>query len=646
MFAALKRHSPFVDSSQWKKFAFEVSLDFVVVTAVYAFVLFFATKDASEFLRLSRLTPFLLVVVLATLLTRGTYQISHRFAGLHDFINLAICGVMLGLSFVFLQMVMATGEASKAVVANGFFFALASASALVMVRIVRRQLSWRTTTVRGHLSRALVVGAGDAGESIIREVQRSQNPKYSIEALVDDDIKKARLLVHGVRVQGTTRDIPELVNRHRIEQILIAIPTASAQDIRRILSICHSAKIMAPLVLPATTMLTEQPPQMGSDGSPQAPEYLPYMREVDIEDLLERDPVSIDDEQVASYIKGEPVLVTGGGGSIGGELARQICTMQPASLILVGKGENSIYEIEQELIQTRKFKSRPIIADVRDFRSMEAVFSDYRPSVVFHAAAHKHVPLMQSNPCEAIRNNIIGTKITLQHAIEYGAKRFILVSTDKAVNPSSVMGATKRVAEMLVSALAREAEIKTGIVRFGNVLGSRGSLVPMLKLQIRNGGPVRITHPNMTRYFMTIPEAVRLILQAGALGNKSEIFILDMGQPVQIMDIATNLIRFMGLSSDQIKIEITGIRPGEKMHEELTYDTEQLRKTDHPKISMVSTVNSPEWSWLEKQIDTLETLCEKGESAKAESMLMDLAFGRSWPANYQSHFREGEAEIL
>jgi FlaA1/EpsC-like NDP-sugar epimerase len=323
-------------------------------------------------------------------------------------------------------------------------------------------------------------------------------------------------------------------------------------------------------------------------------------------------------------------MITGGGGSIGSELARQISNFTPANLIILGKGENSVYEIEQELVHTSQFHPSSVVADVRDRQSMETAFKQQKPTVVFHAAAHKHVPLMQHNPIEAIRNNVWGTWLTAELSVKYGVQQFIYVSTDKAVKPTSIMGATKRVGEMIVSSLAARTETSFAIVRFGNVMGSRGSLIPLLKAQIKRGGPVRVTHPEMTRYFMTIPEAVQLILQAGAIGKRGEVFLLDMGEPIKIIDLANDLIRLHGLvPGEDIEVQYTGVRPGEKIHEELLYEQEHLTPTTHQKIRVVRNQKSIEWEWLRSEVEALLDLCEQGKAEEARQCLMELAWGKS-----------------
>jgi FlaA1/EpsC-like NDP-sugar epimerase len=554
---------------------------------------------------------------LVLLLWRGAYSVNPRYFGLGDFLGIGL-SVSIVTVFQFCLPVTPDGDLKRSL-ARGLLFAGMLAVGLSSVRIVKRIRSWqdsRQSEVK--VRRTLIIGAGDAAEMIMREIKRSSHPVHRIVGFVDDDPEKQSSLIHQVPVLGRTPQIPELVKDHDIEELLIALPSATGEDMRRITQLCQSSDARVRTLPPVKTLLT---------GGPQ---IFSHLREVDIEDLLRREPVQTDLESIAKYISGERVLITGGGGSIGSELARQIASLSPANLVLLGKGENSIYEIEQELLQTNRFQPSCIIADVRDKASMEAAFEKFRPTVVFHAAAHKHVPLMQGNPIEAIRNNILGTWQTSDLAIKYGAKRFINVSTDKAVKPSSVMGATKRVGEMIVTSMGRRSETEFAIVRFGNVMGSRGSLIPLLKAQIKRGGPVRVTHPEMTRYFMTIPEAVQLILQAGAIGERGEIFILDMGDPIKILDLAMDLIRLHGLvPGEDIEVQFTGVRPGEKLYEELLYDTEKLSDTSHPKIRMVEEPFTMQWDLLRTEIQNLLELCAEGRAEDARHSLMELAWGKS-----------------
>lgn len=557
------------------------------------------------------------IACLVLLLWRGAYSVNPRYFGLGDFLGI---GLSVSIVTVFQFCLPVTPDADlKRSLARGLLFAGMLATGLSAVRIVKRIRSWQDSRQpEVKVRRTLIIGAGDAAEMIMREIKRSSHPVHRIIGFVDDDPEKQSSLIHQVPVLGRTPQIPELVKDHDIEELLIALPSAKGEDMRRITQLCQSTDARVRTLPPVKTLLT---------GGPQ---IFSHLREVDIEDLLRREPVQTDLESIAKYISGERVLITGGGGSIGSELARQIASLSPANLVLLGKGENSIYEIEQELLQTNRFQPSCIIADVRDKASMEAAFEKFRPTVVFHAAAHKHVPLMQGNPIEAIRNNILGTWQTADLAIKYGAKRFINVSTDKAVKPSSVMGATKRVGEMIVTSLGHRSETEFAIVRFGNVMGSRGSLIPLLKAQIKRGGPVRVTHPEMTRYFMTIPEAVQLILQAGAIGEQGEIFILDMGEPIKILDLAMDLIRLHGLvPGEDIEVQFTGVRPGEKLYEELLYDTEKLSITSHPKIRMVEEPFTMQWDLLRSEIQNLLELCAEGKAEDARHTLMELAWGKS-----------------
>jgi FlaA1/EpsC-like NDP-sugar epimerase len=340
---------------------------------------------------------------------------------------------------------------------------------------------------------------------------------------------------------------------------------------------------------------------------------------------LRRETVKDEDLSAAkSYVKGARVLITGGGGSIGSELARQVAKLEPLELVLLGKGENSVFEASQDLLR-RDYEAKSVVADIRDRAALETIFETYRPTVVFHAAAHKHVPLMEHNPIEAVKNNVLGTKNVAELAARFGVKKFVQISTDKAVNPTNVMGATKRVAEMIVRSMAQRAETEFAIVRFGNVLGSRGSLVPTLKKQIKDGGPVTLTDARMTRYFMTIPEAVHLILQAGAIGKTGDVFILDMGEPIKIYDLAKELIRLYGLVPDEdMKIEFIGARPGEKLHEELSYATESLEATEYAKIRRIAPTMIDE-TWLDSEVAWLIDLCAQRDQGQVRGRLMQLA---------------------
>ncbi|MCC6457205.1 MAG: polysaccharide biosynthesis protein [Caldilineaceae bacterium] len=423
----------------------------------------------------------------------------------------------------------------------------------------------------------LVVGAGDAGAMVMHEILRDPGTDLKVVGFVDDNVDKHGGVLLGAPVLGGRERIPELVRQYAVSQIIIAMPTAPGKVIREVMGMCERVNI-SPRVVPSLHAIV--------DGSMS----LSQLRPVDLEDLLRRDSIHTDNGAVRNLIVGRTVLVTGGGGSIGSELCRQILQCEPAELIVLGHGENSIFEIEQEL-RTRQQMGRlttkitTCIADIRMAERIRTVFFQHRPEIVFHAAAHKHVPLMEANPGEAITNNIVGTQNVLNAALATNLDHFVMISSDKAVNPTSVMGATKRGAEMLVLDAARRSGKCYVAVRFGNVLGSRGSVVLTFKQQIAAGGPVTVTHPEVERFFMTIPEAVQLVLQAAAFGKGGEIFMLDMGEPVRILDLARDLIRLSGLKEGgDIDIEFTGMRPGEKMYEDLFLPGEDYRTTGHPKV--------------------------------------------------------------
>lgn len=406
----------------------------------------------------------------------------------------------------------------------------------------------------------LVVGAGQGGSMLIRQMLRSHDMRMEPVLAVDDDINKQRITItERVKVQGCIKDIPELVKKFQIKKIIIAIPTLSQKRLNEINRICNIEGVELFKMPNIEDVLSGEI-------------EVNQLKKVEVEDLLGRDPVELDMALISKELTDKTILVTGAGGSIGSEICRQVCKFEPEKIILLGHGENSIYLIHQELNNTfgNKIEFIAIIADVQHKERLQEVMDMYKPYAVYHAAAHKHVPLMEYNPLEAVKNNILGTKNTAETAKEFGVRKFVMISTDKAVNPPNVMGATKRIAEMVVQSLNDETSVTSFVaVRFGNVLGSRGSVIPLFKKQIEAGGPVTVTHPEMTRYFMTIPEASRLVLQAGALAQGGEVFVLDMGKPVKIVDLAKNLIRLSGKKEEDIGIKYSGIRPGEKLFEEL-----------------------------------------------------------------------------
>jgi len=426
---------------------------------------------------------------------------------------------------------------------------------------------------RDERRRVLIVGAGEAGFIIAREL-KSQRSQYYPAAFIDDNLKKKNLNLAGIPVVGDRYDIPEAVDKLNIQEIIIALPSAERSEISKIINICKTTNRVIKIIPSVSDLVNGK-------------FTISRLRSVDVEDLLGREPVTVDLSSIADYLRGRVVMVTGAGGSIGSELCRQIINFQPTTLLLVGRGENSIYEIESELrskLPDPRIQLQAVIADIQDQKRLKYLFEMYHPQVVFHAAAHKHVPLMEIQPVEAIKNNVLGTWNLVELAHAYEVERFVMISTDKAVNPTNVMGASKRAAEMIVQSKNLVSRTSFATVRFGNVLGSRGSVIPLFRKQIEAGGPVTVTHPDMVRYFMTIPEAVQLVVQAGALSQGGEIFVLDMGEPVRIVDLARDLIRLSGFTEKEIPIQFSGVRPGEKLFEELLTKEEGTRSTVHDRI--------------------------------------------------------------
>lgn len=430
--------------------------------------------------------------------------------------------------------------------------------------------------------RTLIVGAGAAGAMIVRQLQNEHNIELEPVAFVDDDLSKQKMEMYGLPVVGTVHDIPRIVDEYGIEHIVIAIPSLRNGELKNIVEACASTPAQVQMIPKIEDLMTGRI-------------TVSSLKNIEVEDLLGREPVKLDINAISEYVTGNTVMVTGAGGSIGSEICRQLMRFSPRKILLVGHGEYSIYKIDMELRKAyggeqEQIEIVPIIGDVKDRKRIFEIVGEHLPSIIYHAAAHKHVPLMEYNPHEAVKNNIIGTKNVAEAADKFYVRTFVLVSTDKAVNPTNVMGASKRVAEMVVQNLAKQSDTKFVAVRFGNVLGSRGSVIPLFRKQIENGGPITITHPDITRYFMTIPEASRLVVQAGTLAKGGEIFVLDMGEPVKIVDLAKNLIKLSGYTEDEIRMEYSGLRPGEKMFEELLGEDEVLPGEVYEKIYVGRTV--------------------------------------------------------
>ena len=467
-----------------------------------------------------------------------------------------------------------------------YFRALSITWMIHMLLIGGSRFAWRMfrdtyMNTKNKKKRVLVIGAGSAGRMIVRQLRQSVDSDLNPIGFIDDDIRKQNLEIMGVPVLGSTDDIEEQVRKLEIDNIVIAIPSLSKGEMKRIYEECSKTKAKTQIIPMIEDLMTGKL-------------SINSFRDVKVEDLLGREPIKLDTDNIAETLTGKTVLVTGAGGSIGSEICRQVSKFHPDQVVLLGHGENSIYTIEMELRNTYgdTITFIPVIADVQDRERLGEVMKTHRPNVVYHAAAHKHVPLMEANPHESVKNNVIGTKNVAEAASDADVDTFVMVSTDKAVNPTSVMGATKRLAEMIVQQMDKISATRFVAVRFGNVLGSRGSVIPLFKKQIQKGGPVTVTHPDMVRYFMTIPEASRLVIQAGAMARGGEIFVLDMGEPVKIVDLAENLIKLSGYSVDEIGIKFAGVRPGEKLYEELLGKDEVHDEQIYPKIYVGKSINA------------------------------------------------------
>lgn len=485
------------------------------------------------------------------------------------------------------------------------------------LRVVRRTLHERfekkNAAAAKRKKRTILIGAGRAGALAAREIVGRADSDLDVVCFVDDDREKHGSSIQGVKVLGATADLSRLVKDQHIEQVVITIARASRPDFRRILEICERIPVKVRIIPGLFELL-------------QGNVAVTRIRDVQVEDLLGREPVQLDHELIGRFLTGRVVLVSGAGGSIGSELARQVARVGPKELLLVERAEGPLFEIDRELKSAwPNVKITPLVADVGDETRIDELFARHKPEVVIHAAAHKHVPMMEQNPGEAIKNNVVGTRTLARTAGRHGAATFVMISTDKAVRPTSVMGASKRVAELVIQDLDRQFEGTTFVaVRFGNVLGSAGSVIPIFREQILKGGPVTVTHPDMVRYFMTIPEASQLVLQAGAMGAGGEIFVLDMGEPVKIVDLAKDMIRLSGLKPfEDIEIEFTGMRPGEKLFEEIEAHGEAMQKTRHPKI-FIGQLQPADSDLLEAAIKGLLVAADRGEPAEVRAALSEL----------------------
>ena len=540
--------------------------------------------------------PIMVISYIVMLLSMHLYTRIWRYAGMREMVAVLIA-TTLGAGLFYTGMYVFDKSLPRSIYLISWIL---STGVIGIGRMVLHYIAMRyggKQSTDADMVNTLIIGAGDAGATIAREIERYHKRSRKVIGFIDDDESKFNRLMGGVRILGNRHDIPSIVKENKVKEIIIAMPSVTRNEIRNIMEICSPLKCKVN-TLPGMYQLLDDEVLVS------------HLHPVSIEDLLERDEVRRDMDIVEHYIRDKVVLVTGAGGSIGSEICRQIMRVGPKQLLLLGHGENSIYLINQELKNIYKDGPIiPIIADIRDKQQLDQIFTQYNPQVVFHAAAHKHVPLMEIQPMAAVLNNIYGTRNVADVAGRHGVERFVMISTDKAVNPTSVMGATKRVAEKVIISMNDTYDTKYITVRFGNVLGSRGSVIPLFKKQIEAGGPVTVTDPEMTRYFMTIPEASQLVLQAGAMGKGGEVFLLDMGEPVKIIDLARNMIRLSGLEPDKdIHIKITGLRPGEKKYEELLTSEEGTNRTNHTKI-FEAALDTVDRDWLIEKISTFDS-CE------------------------------------
>ena len=529
---------------------------------------------------------FFLAVKLPVFALFRLYRGWWRYVGISDLISILRASLVSTLVIVvlwFLVIVRGAGPihwsfTGMANISQGIFMADMFATVLILAglrMIIRLYYEEFRTVEAGRLKRFLIVGAGNTGEALLRDIHRMPVAEYEVIGFIDDDPSKQDISIHGIPVLGTVEQLPEICKKRNIEEIAIAMPSATHQELRRVIQVCEGTKIRFRTV-PALTDIASGKFRVSQ------------IRDVDINDLLGREAVQLDLDLIETFARDKTILVTGAGGSIGSEMCRQLCNFKPKLLLLLEQAENPLFYIERELRREYPDVSlQAIVCNITDRLRVNEVFSCFKPEIVIHAAAHKHVPLMELNPGEAIKNNVLGTRNVADAADAHGTGNFVMISTDKAVNPTSIMGSSKRIAEMYIQDLNRTSKTDFVTVRFGNVLGSDGSVVPIFKKQIAEGGPVTVTHPKMKRYFMTIPEASQLVLQAASMGKGGEIFVLDMGEPVKIVDLARELITLSGFRpGEDIEIVFTGPRPGEKLFEELSIVGEDMQRTRHPKISI------------------------------------------------------------
>ncbi len=590
-------------------------IDILVISASIVLSFFFRLdfRIFGDYLvTLKHALPILTLINILFLFLFNQYNSIIRFAGIDDLIKIITAQFLTTISFLILNLIFFNIPLFRSFYLIYLFITVLTVSSTrISLRILER-LQVRFFNFSQVGKRVLIIGAGDAGAMVIKELQKNPHLQKIPVGIIDDDISKQRKRIHGVNIVGTTSDIVKIAKDMNISEIVISMPSAKPSKLKHIVDQCKKTNCKLK-TLPGMSELI--------DGKVD----IKRMRDVRIEDLLGRDPVQIDMTGISGFIHNKVVLVTGGGGSIGSELCRQISTYLPKRLLVLDIYENGAYDIQQELKRKHPhLQLEVVIASVRDEQRMRRVFEKYHPQLIFHAAAHKHVPIMESNPFEAVKNNIFGTLNTTNLACEFKVEKFVMVSTDKAVNPTNIMGATKRVCELICQTINKTSETEFVAVRFGNVLGSNGSVIPLFKKQIDEGGPLTVTHPDIIRYFMTIPEAVQLILQAGTFAQGGEIFVLDMGEPVKIDDLARDFIKLSGFEPGvDMNIIYSGLRPGEKLYEELLMAEEGLSNTVHEKIFIGQPTNlNPDL--LQKQIKALQGITDVEDEILLDSIMRIL----------------------
>ena len=567
--------------------------------------------SASMYARLMSLLPEIIAVYAAVSIIGGVYDMIWRYAGAAEIMRLVLVYALAAGVTLLLNRIVPWYVSRPVLVMTGMCMMLLVSAARFAYKLLRE--FFRARNSGENSDRILIVGAGEGGVYAARICQQNREKFGQPVAFADDDPLKRKMRIAGIPVCGTIDEVPEIVKSREIDEIIVAVPGTKGERLAEIVSICKGTR--------CRTRILSDP------GELERPAGAAF-RELNTSDFLSRDEVELDMEMIRGYLADKTVMVTGGGGSIGSEISRQIMRFHPKELILFDVYENGVYELECELRQ--KYGAdcpvTVLIGSIRDKKRLDDVFEAHRPQVVFHAAAHKHVPLMELNPSEAVKNNVFGTRNLLRSADEHGVERFVQISTDKAVNPTNVMGATKRITEMLMQSCARHSQMRCMAVRFGNVLGSHGSIIPLFEAQIRRGGPVTLTHPDITRYFMTIPEAAQLVLQAGGLAQSGAIYVLDMGEPVRIKDLAEQLIRFYGYEPGvDIEIKIIGLRPGEKLYEELMMDSERdfMTRTAHNKIFVAPPIPIEEDAF-ERQLDVLREAASADDDPRVITLLTEI----------------------